>query len=220
MRLNRFLALHTDLSRRAADTQIELGNVQINGNRAHVGATVSVNDQVTYNGQLLSATPELITILFNKPIGYVCSRRGQGSNTIHDILPKKYKHLNPVGRLDKNSSGLLVLTNDGNLANQLTHPRYAKKKIYQITLDKPLQPLHQQMINDFGIQLDDGLSKLLLHKTDEAGKSFEVTMTEGRNRQIRRTFSSLGYSIEKLHRTQFGDYQINDLSSGDTLLVT
>jgi 23S rRNA pseudouridine2605 synthase len=106
---------------------------------------------------------------------------------------------------------LLLLTNDGDLANQLTHPRYAKTKVYQILLDKPLEPLHQQMINDHGIELEDGNSKLHLEKSNDSGRNWRVTMQEGRNRQIRRTFSALGYEIDALHRTQLGNYSLAGL---------
>lgn len=209
MRLNQFLALHTALSRRGADKEIEKGTVDINGLTAKLGDSVSENDVVTWNNT--PVTPETLytTIILNKPVGYVCSKKGQGNKTIYNLLPEKYHNLNPVGRLDKDSSGLLLLTNDGELANRLTHPRYSKQKVYEISLDKPLKPLHQQMINDYGIQLEDGLSKLVLTKLDDKALKFEVRMSEGRNRQIRRTFAALGYTVKKLHRTQFGNYAIN-----------
>ncbi len=109
---------------------------------------------------------------------------------------------------------MLVLTNDGDLAQRMTHPSYGKAKIYEVCLNKPLEPLHQQIITDHGIQLDDGMSKLSLMKLDHAGRDWQVTMKEGRNRQIRRTFSAIGYKITKLHRTHFGPYLLNDLASG------
>ena len=160
-----------------------------------------------------------MTVIYNKPFGYVVSRDGQGSKTIYDTLPLEYRQLNPVGRLDKNSSGLLLLTNDGVLANDLTHPRYAKIKIYEIRLNQQLAPLHQQMINDRGISLEDGLSQLQLEKLDDEGYAWRVTMHEGRNRQIRRTFSALDYTVTRLHRTHFGEYTLGDLAKGKTKIV-
>jgi 23S rRNA pseudouridine2605 synthase len=122
-------------------------------------------------------------------------------------------HLKPVGRLDKDSSGLLLMTNDGNLANELTHPSYRKNKVYEVTLDKPLQPLHRQMISDHGVMLDDGPSKFELERlADET--TWQVTMHEGRNRQIRRTFAGLGYEVIGLNRIRFGDYRLAELSPG------
>ena len=219
MRLNKFLALHTTLSRRGADKEIENGRVTINGVIANMGATVEDTDEVRINGKLLEQSQEFKTILFHKPTGYICSREGQGSDTIYDILPKEYHNLNTVGRLDKESSGLLLLTNNGDFANKLTHPRYGKVKRYEIQLDKPLLPLHQQMISDYGVTLTDGPSKLSLLKRDKSGKLFEVVMSEGRNRQIRRTFSALGYRVVKLHRTQFGDYHLGALGVSKTKLI-
>ncbi len=100
------------------------------------------------------------------------------------------------------------------MANQLTHPSYGKTKIYEITLDKPLEPLHRQMISDHGVRLDDGPSKLALEKLQANGLEWRVTMTEGRNRQIRRTFAALGYDVDKLHRINFGNYTLGTLKEG------
>lgn len=194
---------------------IETGRVLVNGREVPQGVQVLDGDVVTVDGKPIFSTSKKLTIVFHKPRGYVCSREGQGSKTVYDILPKKYFGLNYVGRLDKDSSGLLILTSDGELANQLTHPRYEKVKIYEIILDKPLLPLQQQMITDNGIILDDGVSKLILEKIDDSGKSLRVTMKEGRNRQIRRTFSALGYEVTTLHRTIFGQYQLSDLKPGE-----
>lgn len=193
----------------------------VNAEPAAAGQTVSSEDTVIIDGQPLQTTDTsaATTILLNKPPGYVCSRNGQGSRTIYELLPPELQALNSVGRLDKASSGLLLLTNDGQLANELTHPRYQKTKVYQTTLDKPLQPLHQQMIQDYGISLDDGVSKLQLSKQDDSAKNLLVTMHEGRNRQIRRTFAALGYEVISLHRIAFGKYQLHGLASGEIKVV-
>ena len=212
MRVNKFVAQATGISRRAADTAIKNGRVKIGPQVAQLGDEVIEADSVSLDGKVIGIR-SITTIILNKPVGYVCSREGQGAKTIYDLLPQQYHALKPVGRLDKDSSGLLILTNDGELANQLTHPRYSKTKIYEVVLDKPLQPLHQQMINDHGVILQDGNSKLGLQKM-ESDKSWQVTMSEGRNRQIRRTFDSLGYSVTKLHRTSLGNYRLDDLPNG------
>lgn len=218
MRINKFIASATHTSRRKADELIAMGRITVNGTIPEAGAAVTDADTVLLDGKPLARTEETITILFHKPVGYVCSRNGQGSQTIYELLPEKYHILQPVGRLDKDSSGLLVMTNDGTLANQLTHPRYGKIKIYEITLDKPLQPLHQQMINDIGVTLEDGPSKLTLEKLADAAH-LRVTMHEGRNRQIRRTFAALGYTVTHLHRTNFGNYRLGQLAAGKTELL-
>ena len=215
MRINKFLALATGMSRRAADVAIQQGKVLINNKLPELGATVSHNDTVTFNGRPVSITEKTITILLNKPSGYVVSRDGQGSRTIYNLLPQEFQHLKPVGRLDKDSSGLLILTTDGDLAHQLTHPSFRKLKIYEVTLDKPLTPLHRQMINDFGIELEDGSSKLRLERIQDGDdNSWRIRMHEGRNRQIRRTFASLGYEVKTLHRTNFGPYSLKELKPG------
>ena len=214
MRLNKYIASRTSLSRRASDSAIQQGRVQVNGKKPELGYAVTENDEITLDGKILSKVKDKAeTLILNKPAGYVCGRKGQGSQTIYDLLPEKYHKLNPIGRLDKDSSGLLVLTNDGELANRLAHPRYQKTKIYEIELDKSLAPFHQQMISDHGINLDDGKSKLLLEKLDSS-KKFRVTMSEGRNRQIRRTFDALGYKVTKLHRTHFGEYTLKNTETG------
>ncbi len=170
MRINKFIAQATSLSRRSADTAIEQGRVMLNGKLPGQGAQVEPGDTVIVDGKVVSADVAITTIMLNKPVGYVCSREGQGSKTIYELLPEQYQSLKSIGRLDKYSSGLLLLTNDGNLANELTHPRYDKKKIYEITLNVPLPPLQQQMINDYGVQLPDGPSKLQLEKWTTKGE--------------------------------------------------
>lgn len=215
MRLNKYLAAGTTLSRRSADEAIAHGRITVNGQPATQGMDIGSSDTVALDGVIVQPALQPVTIMLNKPRGYVVSRNGQGSKTIYELLPTEYHSLNPVGRLDKDSSGLLILTNDGQLAQSLTHPSQRKIKRYEVTLDKPLQPLHHQIINDHGIQLDDGLSKLGLERQQEGDDTkWIVTMHEGRNRQIRRTFAALGYTVEELHRTNFGDYAINDLRPG------
>jgi 23S rRNA pseudouridine2605 synthase len=214
MRINRFVASATGLSRRVADLAIQQGHVLVNSQKPTPGHDVTDTDIVTYRGtRLYLAVPK--TILLNKPAGYVVSRDGQGSKTIYDLLPPDLHTLKPIGRLDKDSSGLLLMTTDGQLSQELTHPKYQKTKVYEVTLDKPLQPLHRQMIGEIGIQLDDGLSRLGLDRLKEGSDTaWRITMREGRNRQIRRTFAALGYNITKLHRTNFGNYALTDLESG------
>lgn len=214
IRLNKFLAERLGLSRREADLAIESGKVTINGQVATIGQRVSIddNDKVCYNGELVPFSADFIYLALNKPVGYVCSRRAQGdAPTIYDLLPEKYRILKTVGRLDKDSSGLILLTNDGDFNFQMTHPKFVKTKIYKVELDRALEPLHQQEISDFGIEIGDGISKLGLERLDDSRKHWRVTMSEGRNRQIRRTFAALGYAVTKLQRVQFGRYQLGSL---------
>ena len=218
MRINKFLAQATGISRRAADMAIQQGTVLVNSKLAAPGQEIGDADTVHFGDTVLTVSDlpaQTQTIVLHKPVGYVVSRNGQGSRTIYDLLPLRYRTLKPVGRLDKDSSGLLVLTSDGELANQLTHPRYGKQKIYEVHLDRSLEPLHRQMIQDFGVQLDDGPSTLLLERVQENDdRQWIVRMKEGRNRQIRRTFAALGYTVTGLHRTHFGNYNLGELQPG------
>ncbi|MBC7581362.1 rRNA pseudouridine synthase [Aeromicrobium sp.] len=219
MRINKYIALASDLSRRGADAAIEQGRVLVNGQLPDAGQSIVSSDTVTLDKRALTPAVKT-TIMFNKPVSYVCSRNGQGSQTIFDLLSPDYWHLQTVGRLDKYSSGLLLLTNDGDLANELTHPSREKQKVYQVVLKEPLQPLHRQMIQDHGILLDDGASKFeLSRRKDGDDRDWQVTMHEGRNRQIRRTFQSLGYEVLSLHRTSFGAYTLGDLKTGELTIL-
>jgi 23S rRNA pseudouridine2605 synthase len=218
VRLNKFLAERIGVSRREADELIAAGKVFIDDKPAILGARIDKNDKVCYNGNIIPFETGYYYIAMNKPIGYVCSRRAQGpAPTIYDILPKEYRHLKTVGRLDKDSSGLILLTNDGDFAYQMTHPKFRKTKVYEVALDRPLEPLHQQMISDYGVMLDDGPSKFMVIKTVET--SYLVTLSEGRNRQIRRTFAALGYKVVKLHRIAFGKYELSGLEPGKCAII-
>lgn len=215
LRLNKFLAERLGLSRREADDIIAAGKVLVNEKPAILGTHIDKTDVVCYNGSIIPYAVGYLYVGLNKPAGYVCSRRRQGDvPTIYELLPKKYQALKTVGRLDKESSGLILLTNDGDFAFRMTHPSFAKTKVYEVELDRSLEPLHQQMIADFGVELTDGRSQLGLERLDNTRRAWRVTMSEGRNRQIRRTFGALGYTVVKLHRTTFGSYQLDGLLPG------
>lgn len=216
IRLNKFLAFHMGVSRRKADELIEKGAVTVDGAVASLGARIAPEADVAVRGTSVVRKSRYTYLAFHKPAGYVCSRKRQGETpTIYSLLPAKYHPLKPVGRLDADSSGLLLLTDDGDFAQLMTHPQHYKQKRYRVTLDAPLQPLHQQMINDFGVQLEDGPSRLFLEKDGDSRTHWIVTMSEGRNRQIRRTFASLGYIVTQLHRFEFGTYALQGLAEGE-----
>ena len=218
VRLNKFLAERLGISRREADDLISAGKVLIDDKPAILGARIDKNSKVCYNKKIIPFDTDYLYIAFNKPVGYVCSRRAQGNAlTLYELLPKEYQKLKTVGRLDKDSSGLILLTNDGDFAYQMTHPKFHKEKVYEIELDRPLEPLHQQMVSDYGIILDDGPSKFtVIHQDDD---KYTVILSEGRNRQIRRTFAALGYRVTSLHRTQFGKYQLSNLKPGKCAII-
>lgn len=218
MRLNKYIAHATGVSRRQADEIIESGSVSVNGVTAGLGRSINEDtDVVLLGGKVLKLPKEATTILMNKPVGYVCSRRAQGKGvkTIYELLPDEYKTLKTVGRLDKDSSGLIMLTDDGDLAFQLTHPKYHKEKQYLVALDKNLSVTDERLISDNGVEIGDGLSRLGLECLNNNRHTWRVTMSEGRNRQIRRTFAALGYTVVKLHRIKFGEYEIGELKAGE-----
>lgn len=216
VRLNKFLAERLGISRREADNIISSSRVFVNKKPAEIGARVSEKDEVIFEGKKIDFEPKYTYLAMNKPAGYVCSKKQQGdAPTIYSILPEKYRTLKTVGRLDKDSSGLILLTNDGDFAFSMTHPKFVKTKQYEVLLDKTLEPLHQQMISDYGIEIGDGVSKLGLTKLNDKRTKFLVTMSEGRNRQIRRTFFALSYKVKKLHRISFGPYSLSGLKSGE-----
>ncbi len=246
LRLNKFLAERLGVSRREADELIATGKVIVNNKMAVLGDRVDEKDKVCYNNKTISFETNFLYLALNKPVGYVCSRHAQGDTpTVYELLPKKYYKLKTVGRLDKDSSGLILLTNDGDFAFQMTHPKFRKNKVYEVELDHPLAPLHQQMISDYGVMLDDGPSQFKViiladnkskkslqgvseNKSFETGensasfvekKRYLVILSEGRNRQIRRTFAALGYKVTKLHRTGFGKYELGELKSGTYAII-
>lgn len=221
-RLNKHLAFTLGVSRRHADELIAQGRVSTETSGvATLGARIRPDETVSVDGEPLTPRTSYTYIALHKPTGYVCSRKQQGDTpTIYSLLPASLHHVKTVGRLDADSSGLLLMTDDGDFTQQMTHPRHYKQKHYLVSLDHDLAPLHQQMINDFGIQLEDGPSKLTLERqTDDNRRDWRVTMSEGRNRQIRRTFDSLGYTVVALHRTHFGRYQLGSLAAGAHTVV-
>ncbi len=222
IRLNKFLAERLGLSRREADDAIAAGKVFIDEKPAILGARIDKNSKVCYNGKIVPYEADFLYLAFNKPVGYVCSRRAQGNApTLYELLPPEFKKLKTVGRLDKDSSGLILLTNDGDFAFEMTHPKFHKEKIYEVILDHDLEPLHQQMISDYGVKLEDGISKFKVIRDEKKDdrKHFTVILSEGRNRQIRRTFGALGYMVVELHRVSFGKYQLTDLEPGKYVII-
>lgn len=215
MRLNRYLASASTLSRRAADSAITQGRVTVNHQAAQLGQEVTASDLVTLDGQPLQLPQAYRYLLFHKPAGFICSRRQQGTTpTIYSLLPPEYADLKTVGRLDRDSSGLLILTDDGVYAQRLSHPSYGKTKTYEVRLSRPLTPADQATLGQ-GVELEDGPSHLQLDRV--SGANLVVSLQEGRNRQIRRTFAALGYRVTQLHRTKLGDLELGSLPEGKWL---
>ncbi len=216
MRINKWLAQASGLSRRAADQAISSGRVKVNGTVSTLGQEVNDLDQILLDDNPIRLPDERTLIILNKPVGYVCSRNGQGSRTIYNLLPDYYHNLKSIGRLDKNSSGLLLMTDDGDLANMLAHPRFIKEKKYEVSLDRPLDEKSKVKLSH-GIKIGDYTSQLALSQVHD--NHMIITMSQGRNRQIRRTFEALHYQITRLHRIAFGEFSLDGLPLGTCIVL-
>jgi 23S rRNA pseudouridine2605 synthase len=217
MRLNQYISSATGLSRRAADTEISSGHVTINGRVAVLGERVETDSVVVLSGQTVLPRAAHVYLALNKPTGYVSSRARQGSDpTIYKLLPPEYHNLKPAGRLDKDSRGLLLMSDNGHFIQHFTHPRGSKTKIYDLVLDRTLSQSAVDRLGS-GVELDDGPSRLTV--ISWSGKKLSVSLTEGRNRQIRRTLGAIGYGITDLNRIQIGPFKLGSLGAGQWELI-
>src|SRR5690606_16748850 len=218
LRLQAYLARAGVASRRASEELIREGRVRVNGRTAELGARVAVGrDRVELDGRELRLQ-RTEWIALNKPTGYVTTREDPGGRkTVYDLLPPQFHHLFHVGRLDRDSSGLLLLTNDGETANRLLHPRYGTTKEYLAdVVGAPDGRALRQMVK--GVRLEDGLahavSAELAGALDEDVFRLRVVMEEGRNREVRRMLEALGYPVRRLFRRRFGPIEIGRLRPG------
>ena len=216
MRLNRFLAQSGLCSRREADDFITAGLVTVNGQIVtQLGTKVLPTDEVKFNDSRVQGEKKVYLVL-NKPKGYVTSLDDpHAGKTVMDLVEGACtERIYPVGRLDKNSLGLLLFTNDGDLTKQLTHPSYLKKKIYQVTLDKPLARADMDRIAE-GITLEDGeIFADEISYVKENKQEIGIEIHSGRNRIVRRMFESLGYRVTKLDRVYFAGLTKKNLPRG------
>jgi 23S rRNA pseudouridine2605 synthase len=209
-----------DSRRRLADA-IREGRVRVNGVAAEnfrqpVDTAV---DKVTINEKPVDLKPErLVYLMFNKPAGVVSTTRDErGRRTVIDFLPEKYRHLRlyPVGRLDRDTTGLLLLTNDGELTNRLTHPRYEREKEYLVAIKGKLKPDEKRKLEQ-GIELEDGLTHpSLIRETSDPLFNYSITLHEGKKRQVRRMFDSLGHPVQALKRVRLGSLRLGKLKEGE-----
>jgi pseudouridine synthase len=211
MRINQFVAKATGLGRRKADKLVLTNLITVNDKPANLGQDITDEDIVKYAGRVIEIPHGYTRILLNKPVGYVCSRDGQGSKTIYDLLPNQYSKLKSIGRLDKDTSGLILLTDDGQLAQELSHPSFNKQKIYEVKLPRDLTNDQIDKLQNGSIRIDQKPSILKIKKISSA--KYQVTLTEGRNRQIRRSFEKINIAVVKLNRIQFGPYKLSDLKN-------
>jgi len=219
LRLNRFLAAAGVGSRRHCDELIAAGRVTINGQVCtNFSAQPDARDHVKVDGKLVHIAPAL-SIMLHKPAGFVSTRKDQHArNTVFDLLPKKFSRLFNIGRLDAQTEGLLLLTNDGDLAQRLTHPRYKIEKEYEVTVDRPWDPaLAPKLLR--GVFLDGQRAKIArLHSISPT--RLRVVLRQGINRQIRRMFEAVGYRIKYLLRVRIGNLRLSDLPRGHWRALT
>ena len=217
VRLNKFIANSGVCSRREADNLILAGVVTVNGKIVtELGTKVNIyNDEVKFNGERLKGE-EKVYIVMNKPKGFVTTASDpHADKTVMDLMKGCNARVFPVGRLDKNTTGVLMFTNDGEIAEKLTHPSYDKKKIYQVTLDKDLKQEDYERITS-GIELSDGLISAdeLEYIDDTDHRKLGIEIHSGKNRIVRRIFESLGYNVKALDRVYFAGLTKKGLKRG------
>lgn len=218
MRINKFLAACGVASRRDCDELIKQGLVKINGKRADLGSEVGEDDEVTVSGNRVNIKKNEYYIL-NKPKGYICSvSDDKGRKTIMDLLPSNAGRIFPVGRLDYDSEGLLIVTTDGELAQRLTHPSNEIPKTYLVKVEGTLTEASLNPIRS-GIEIEGGyVTKKCKAHIVETNKEFtkvHITITEGKNREIRKMFAAIGKEVMLLKRIKIGELTLRGLNRGE-----
>lgn len=216
IRLNKYIAQSGVCSRREADTLIENGKIRVNDKViTEMGYQVQTGDKVYYENKLLSRE-KLVYVLLNKPKDFITTTDDpQERKTVMNLVATACdERIYPVGRLDRNTTGLLLLTNDGELSKKLTHPSHEISKVYQVELDMPLSNKHFENIQE-GIELEDGLIKIDdIALLDNSGRNLGIEIHSGKNRIVRRIFESLGYQVTRLDRVMFAGLTKKDLPRG------
>lgn len=217
-RLNKYIASSGLCSRRKADEIIEEGRVLVNGKKVtELGFLVQPKDKVFVDRKLIHPVKHEY-YRFYKPAGYITTADDEkGRKTIYDLLPETMLHLKPVGRLDKDSTGLLILTNDGDLINELTHPSIKVPKVYHVSINGRIHPHEvEQLVN--GVEIEKGkvaYADISVLEIDNNKTMMEVTLYQGLNRQIRKMFEHVGYEVKSLKRIQHATISIQGLKRGD-----
>jgi 23S rRNA pseudouridine2605 synthase len=223
MRLNRYIANAGLCSRREADTFIATGCVTINGKIvSEMGHQVLPGEVVSFNGRVISAEKK-VYVLLNKPKGYVTTLEDpHADKTVMELIANACtERIYPVGRLDKSTTGLLLFTNDGDMTKRLTHPKYNRKKIYHVYLDRNVSKNHLQEIVD-GVNLEDGfvVADSVSYVSDDDKKQVGIEIHSGKNKIVRRIFEHLGYKVDKLDRVYFCGLTKKDLPRGRWRFLT
>ena len=218
MRLNKYIAHCGIASRRAAADLIKAGKVRVDGEVVlDIGYRVKPNQKVTFEGKPVRPVTRKVYLLLNKPKDYITTSKDErGRRTVIDLIRHKVKErVYPVGRLDRNTTGLLLLTNDGDLTRKLSHPSFEAKKIYHVILDRKVKVADLDKLRS-GIELEDGLSKAdeVNFVEGKSHKEIGIELHSGKNRVIRRMFEHLGYKVEKLDRVYYAGLTKKDLPRG------
>ena len=218
VRLNKYIASSGLCSRRKADELIEQGCVSVNGQAVkELGYLVQPKDKVFVNKKLISPAKHKYYRFF-KPAGYITTREDdQGRTTIYDLLPEELFSLKPVGRLDKDSTGLLILTNDGDLINALTHPSIKVPKVYLVSINSSIHRHELEQLAN-GIELEPGkiaYADIEVLEMDSSHTEMRITLYQGMNRQIRKMFKHVGYEVKTLKRIQHATLTIDGLKRGE-----
>ena len=225
-RLNKFIVSSGLCSRRGADELITAKKVMVNGKVVEeLGFQVGIKDKVTVDGKTIKPA-KLDYYRFYKPAGYITTADDEkGRKTIYDVIPPELKHLKPVGRLDRESTGLIIMTNDGELINEMTHPSVKVPKIYLVTVNGKLTPEDgEKMYNGLEIETDNGEKKLafaeiLPIELANKASTVQVTLYQGINRQIRKMFAKLGYEVTSLKRIQHGTITLEGMKKGQIKII-
>lgn len=221
IRLHKRIASSGYCSRREAEELMRAGQVKVNGRTVtKMGSKVKASDTIVVRGETLSFSQERLTVMLHKPAGYVTSKRDpHNPKTVMDLVPKDLQHLNPVGRLDKPSEGLLLLTTDGALLEQLTHPKFNHSKTYEVIVKGHPKEKNLYPMTTGRFKLEEHTLKpmqfTLLGSPDKNKTRIRLVLTEGRKRQIRRVMEELGFPVLYLKRIAIGELTLGDLPKGE-----
>ena len=211
MRLNKYISETGVCSRREADKWIEAGRVTLNGQPASLGTQVAAGDDVRIDGDSIGAKKKQVYIVLNKPVGIICTTEAHIEDNIIDHVGYP-ERIFPVGRLDRDSEGLILLTNNGDIVNEILRSENNHEKEYLVTVDRPITDLSLRMLAD-GVKIMGELTKPSNVARVNA-QSFRIILTQGLNRQIRRMCSALGYKAQHLQRVRIMNIRLGDLRAG------